>query len=278
LVSLVCAACGDAASVDTGTISLAGSGVSGSKAGAAAISGSGGTTVPVAGRAGGNAVSAGAGAGVAGSTGNIPGGTTSPGAAGKNGAISGSGAAGYRAPGGAGTPAANSASGETGRLIGITAAHNAVRARPRLVNNPAPNPALPPLTWSTDLAATAQAYADKLAQGDCQLVHSMAPGLGENLAYYGGQKATATQAVEGWAAEEQCYTFGTFMRDDVCDMTCTDKQFSNGCGHYTQLVWRNTSQVGCGVATCTAKLRGLEQEIWVCNYKAPGNYISQKAY
>jgi pathogenesis-related protein 1 len=160
-------------------------------------------------------------------------------------------------------------------MVGITAAHNVVRAR---IMNPAPSPALPPLTWSTDLAKTAQAYADKLASGgNClNLVHSMAPGLGENLAGYQGKAATTTEVVEGWAGEEACYTFGKFMSDDKCDMTCTTQQHSNGCGHYTQVVWRNTTQVGCGMGMCgTGRSAG---EVWVCNYKAPGNYVGQKAY
>lgn len=166
-------------------------------------------------------------------------------------------------------------SGESGRLVGITAAHNAVRARQA---HPVPDPALPPLTYSTELAATAQAYAEKLANGSCQLVHSMTPGVGENLGWYAGQSPAAKDVVEGWAAEEACYMFGSFMKGDACDMTCTSELSSNGCGHYTQVVWRDTMQLGCGVATCAKPQQGLKAEIWVCNYKAPGNYIGEKPY
>jgi hypothetical protein len=146
--------------------------------------------------------------------------------------------------------------------------------------NPAPNPPLPPLVWSPEIAEIAQAYADKLAAmgSDCimHLEHSQRPGYGENLAAYGGKMATPVEAVEGWAGEEKCYTFGPLMAGDKCDMTCTSMQFSNGCGHYTQVVWRGTTEVGCGVATCgTGRTAG---EVWVCNYKAPGNYIGMKPY
>jgi hypothetical protein len=105
-------------------------------------------------------------------------------------------------------------------------------------------------------------------------VHSGAAGLGENLAYYGGKAATPEDAVAGWAGEVTCWTYGEFMKSDDCNATCVAAQHSNGCGHYTQLVWRNTTEVGCGVATCTSG----NEEIWVCNYKAPGNYINQKPY
>ncbi|HKP59717.1 MAG TPA: CAP domain-containing protein, partial [Polyangiales bacterium] len=178
--------------------------------------------------------------------------------------------------GAAGTGAAGAAaSGETGRMVGMTAAHNAVRAR---LMNPVPNPPLPPLTWSTELAAIAQAYATKLASsGDClNLVHSMDNDLGENLSGNTGSMDNPTAVVDGWAEEEKCYTFGVYKRADSCDMSCTDQLHASGCGHYTQLVWRNTSQVGCGMATCGSGRNG--GEVWVCNYKEAGNWVGEKVY
>jgi hypothetical protein len=195
------------------------------------------------------------------------------------GAAAGAGAAGKGAAGmsaaAAGAGANDAGKGETGRMVGITAAHNVVRAR---IMKPKPEPALPPLKWSADIAKIAQTYADKLASGgNClNLQHSMMPGYGENLAGYGGKMATTTEVVEGWAGEEECYTFGPLMSGDACDMACTTEQHSNGCGHYTQVVWRGTTEVGCGMATCgTGRSAG---EVWVCNYKAPGNYIGMKPY
>ncbi|MEY4577835.1 MAG: hypothetical protein RL701_2538, partial [Pseudomonadota bacterium] len=260
-------------------------GAGGSQAGAyAAVSGKGGAagvTLPGAGKAGtvaggagsagfgsvaagsGSVVPSNPGAGSAGASGRGMGGRFGTAGTGTGGAAGGVAGGAGPAAGSGGTPA--TANGETGRLVGITAAHNVARARQ---NNPVPSPALPELTWSNDLAKIAQAYAEKLASTTCQLVHSQAPGLGENISYYGGFKATTTQVVEGWAGEEECYTFGNFMTTDKCDMTCTTKQHSNGCGHYTQVVWRKTTQVGCGVSLCSKTTAGLSsEEIWVCNYK-----------
>jgi len=270
---------------------LAGAGAAIGGAVAAASAGSGPIGAQVAGRAApsvtagspGSAASGRAGYGAptpAGAPGiaGIAGIAGSPGRAGAAGTMPGAGGAGSPAPvaGSTGVGTAGSAAagdGETGRLVGITAAHNVVRMRQ---NNPVPMPPLPPLTWSNEVAKIAQAYAEKLAASGCNLVHSTGSGLGENLAYYGGIMATASQVVEGWAGEESCYKFGVFMRDDSCDMTCTTMQNSNGCGHYTQVVWRNTTQVGCGVATCGTGRSA--QEVWVCNYKAPGNYVGQRPY
>ncbi|MDO9190699.1 MAG: CAP domain-containing protein [Sulfurimicrobium sp.] len=45
------------------------------------------------------------------------------------------------------------------------------------------------------------------------------------------------------------------------------------CGHYTQLVWKKTTAVGCGMAVC-----GSRDQIWVCQYSPAGNWAGQKPY
>jgi len=153
------------------------------------------------------------------------------------------------------------------RIQGIVEAHNAVRAEVTETEEP-----LPDLLWSDELASVAQGYANELADMGCRMVHSQ-NSFGENLAWYAGMFATPDDVVQGWASELDCYTFGTFLKGDSCTRAC-DR--SSGCGHYTQLVWRNTSLVGCGVADCDEGF--THQEIWVCNYDPPGNYIGQKPY
>jgi pathogenesis-related protein 1 len=160
---------------------------------------------------------------------------------------------------------------ETGRCKGITAMHNLVRAN---ASNPTPNPALPPLTWSVDLAKTAQAYAEKLAaQCSNSPAHSMAPGLGENLAASFGATMSAQQAVDGWAGEKACWTYGDFGTTDACNAQCASQMHSDGCGHYTQIIWRDTTQLGCGVASCGSGA-GLK-DYWICNYSPQGNIVYQ---
>ena len=74
-------------------------------------------------------------------------------------------------------------SGETGMLVGITEAHNRVRA--------ATAEGLPPLVWDNDIAAVAQAWSDNLAANGCGLTHSRGSGYGENLAWFGGWTGSA---------------------------------------------------------------------------------------
>lgn len=164
--------------------------------------------------------------------------------------------------------------GESGLFVGMTAAHNATRA------DLAPGVSLPDLSWSQELADFAQEWSDALASRCGVIEHRVQRSYGENIALRGSTRMlepfSAEEAVAGWAAEEACWDFGTIRGSEQCDATCTDAINSNGCGHYTQLVWRDTERVGCGYSTCDADR--LTFEIWVCNYDPPGNFVGQAPY
>ncbi len=161
--------------------------------------------------------------------------------------------------------AALSGDPEPAQLAGITAAHNRVRAR---VNPPA-SPALRPLRYSSTVAATAQVWAD-----GCNYSHNPGRGaLGENIHAYattGRQPSKiGLAAVAAWASEASDY--------DYSGNTCGDV-----CGHYTQIVWRDTTDLGCGVAFCSSGSPfGARLPDWwyvVCNYGPPGNYVGRRPY
>jgi pathogenesis-related protein 1 len=152
------------------------------------------------------------------------------------------------------------AAGESGRVRGMLAYHNAIRASidggvARVL----------PLDWSVELASIAQAYADELAATGCKLQASI-NGYGENLAGYSGGTVSVKQVVADWAGEARCYSYGMYMVSDDCSPLC------GGCSRYTQLVWRDTAEVGCGVAVCDGS---PYREIWCCNYNPPGNILGQ---
>jgi hypothetical protein len=145
--------------------------------------------------------------------------------------------------------------GEPQALSGITAAHNAARAS---VSPPAATP-IPPLTWSPEVAAVAQAYAER-----CEFNHSSGP-YGENL-YASTGGSTPDDVVGSWVSEAADYDHATNGCAGVC-------------GHYTQVVWADSLRLGCGMASCTENSPfGGPWEIWVCNYDPPGNFIGQKPY
>lgn len=120
-----------------------------------------------------------------------------------------------------------------------------------------------PLTWSEDVANYAKNWANTLAD-TCQFKHSDNSPYGENLAMNWGSKQTPEQVVLRWASEEADY--------DYDSNTCAPGKV---CGHYTQLVWRNTQKLGCAIAQCNSQ---TIKQIWVCNYDPPGNWIGQKPY
>lgn len=134
-------------------------------------------------------------------------------------------------------------------------AHNEVR----VAAEPAPEPPLPEVAHQPGLAGVAQGWAE-----GCVFQHS-ANGYGENLAFFSGEDSTPAQVVEGWAAEVADYNY-------AANSCAEGKQ----CGHYTQIVWRNTSQVGCGVARCN--IDGFDGYLWVCNYNPAGNVVGQQPY
>ncbi len=145
---------------------------------------------------------------------------------------------------------------EPGKLAGVTRLHNQVRAMIPV----------PPLTWDPVIAATAQAHAAK-----CQFMHSNTAGLGENLyASAPAGRGMSTDPVNSWAAERADYTYAS--------NSCAP---GKACGHYTQLVWRASTRLGCGMQMCTQNSPFTSfptWELWVCNYAPPGNVSGQKPY
>lgn len=131
----------------------------------------------------------------------------------------------------------------------IVAAHNAVRSKV----------GVPPLAWSDELAQVAQSWANRLVASGA-FEHSR-NGYGENIFELSGTgfSSNPSQVVSAWATESQNYQYET--------NSCTGV-----CGHYTQIVWRDTKAVGCGVA------HDGKREIWVCNYAPFGNIVGEKPY
>jgi pathogenesis-related protein 1 len=143
----------------------------------------------------------------------------------------------------------------------IVRAHNTWRGRV----------GVPPIGWAADLASRAQARASYLAGHECDVVHGpLPPDVGENLAWVGavrskGQKdeldaVTATWVIDAWGAESADYS--------AASGTCAPNR---QCDHYTQIVWRATKEVGCGMAACP----NLDQ-VWVCNYRPRGNVRTRR--
>ncbi len=117
-----------------------------------------------------------------------------------------------------------------------------------------------PLTWSNDLADDSASYADRLLKYCCtnKLPHDSTNGgsFGENLASScgsgsWGKKPAATKILSRWVENEH------------------NKNYF-GKLHYTQVLWRGTKHVGCGVAEKDMG-DGYTCHMQVCRYQKPGN-------
>jgi hypothetical protein len=152
-------------------------------------------------------------------------------------------------------------------LIGGTATRADFNARLLAAHNQARSAeGVPPLTWDNALAADARVWADELAATG-KFEHSPDDGgkepQGENL-WAGTPRAFSPEAMVGlWAAEKKDYKPGVFPNNSRSGDV-------ERVGHYTQLIWRSSGQVGCATAV------GQDEEFLVCRYSQAGNVYGER--
>jgi pathogenesis-related protein 1 len=129
------------------------------------------------------------------------------------------------------------------------------------------------VSWSTQIAQYAQQRADQIARTK-QLAHlpqGQNP-YGENLASGGstggGVVYTVINACDGWYSEK-----AKMPRNA---RTMTFDLFNKGVGHYTQMVWKGSTQIGVGISQY--QQGAFTMTVVVCCYNPPGNVINQAIY
>ncbi|CAN8200155.1 unnamed protein product [Coccothraustes coccothraustes] len=118
------------------------------------------------------------------------------------------------------------------------------------------------MTWDTDLELDAQKHAEK-----CEWGQNGGPGR-LNL-YATASTLDVKLAIEDWNGERKFYNLAT--------SECVPEQ---SCDNYVQVVWAETTRVGCGSNYCE-KIDGMETEnmhLLVCNYYPPSKMKEKKAY
>lgn len=136
--------------------------------------------------------------------------------------------------------------------------HNAARAHVKVA----------PLEWNVTLAAYALLHGQKQRDvNKCEMLeHSIANGTevyGENLFWSSIVTVTAEWAVKHWASEAEAYDY---------DSNRCVPEFVE-CRHYTQIVWRNTTQLGCAAVRCRDAA-----VLIVCEYFPPGNLNGERPF
>ncbi|NXH11125.1 CRIS2 protein, partial [Bucco capensis] len=119
------------------------------------------------------------------------------------------------------------------------------------------------MVWSSEAAKNAQTWANK-----CTISHSPADmrrtnvQCGENL-FMASAPFPWSDAIQSWYKEEKDFKYGTGAKTPGAVI-----------GHFTQLVWHNSHQIGCGVAYCP---ESKFKYFYVCQYCPTGNNEMQLA-
>ena len=138
----------------------------------------------------------------------------------------------------------------------LLAAHNRERARVGVA----------PLRWDPTLAAAAASYGPTLARigGLRHSPKADRAGQRENL-WMGTRGAfSPEQMVGNWISERAYYRHGTFP-----NVSRTGSW--SDVAHYTQVVWRGTTHVGCAIHP------SRNYDYLICRYSPPGNVDGRRA-
>ena len=139
---------------------------------------------------------------------------------------------------------------------------------------PYPFPALAAVSWSATRETAAQAWAD-----GCTFAHSGTPGVGENIYAFASipdpvPRPGPNMPVVSWESERAYYNYAA--------NTCSPPPIPGTCGHYTQLVWRSSTSIGCGLKYCEMNSpfgSGFQHWwFWVCQYSPAGNVGGQRPF
>jgi hypothetical protein len=154
-------------------------------------------------------------------------------------------------------PAASQSVAISSTSARLLAAHNVERSRL----------GVPTLQWDSRLAAAAASYGPELDRLG-RLEHSpraSRPGQRENL-WRGTRGAfSPEQMVSSWLAERREFRPGIFP-----NVSSTGNWLD--VSHYTQMVWRGTTHVGCAIHS------GARWDYLICRYSPPGNTDGKPVY
>ncbi|WP_066359870.1 CAP family protein [Herbidospora mongoliensis] len=119
-----------------------------------------------------------------------------------------------------------------------------------------------PLAWNPALLPATQTWANQ-----CRFQHSQPNGAyGENL--YATTKVAddatiVRDAVRAWMDEAKLYNY-------------SNPGFSGATGHFTQVVWKSTTNLAVAVGTCPANtIFPRASKYVVARYTPPGNWLGQ---
>lgn len=147
---------------------------------------------------------------------------------------------------------------------------------------------LAPMSNTTSLKNSAASVASS-----CNFAHSGLTGVGENL-FVGTEAPNTTteqwlsdrnwwikNAVSDWTYEARFVQYSV----GASSVQCNDGSSGSACrskiGHYTQIMWNDTTKVGCAAQYCPGGIgnfSGRESTLIVCHYSPQGNIFDGTDY
>ena len=147
---------------------------------------------------------------------------------------------------------------------------------------------LPPMQNKTSLKNSAASVASS-----CHFAHSGWNGVGENLFVGTEAPSTTTEqwqsdrnwwvrnAVNDWTNEARFVNYPTGANAVTCNEGSTGSACRSKIGHYTQIMWDDTTEVGCAAQYCPNGISNFttrESTMIVCHYAPQGNYYDGTNY
>jgi len=166
----------------------------------------------------------------------------------------------------------------------ILAKHNELRRRVAKgeetggINSPQPGASnMKKLVWNVELEAIAQRWADQCTFGHDSVREKLdGTSVGQN-AYWGGNSQQQDEAaVQGGMTNAAQNWYDEVTDPGFDSQTINPYTFNSGTGHYTQVVWAATEELGCGMVYYQGD--SFFENLIVCNYAVAGNLIGSEMY
>ena len=127
----------------------------------------------------------------------------------------------------------------------------------------------PNITIDNSLNTSAQAWAENIASSG-NFEHSNTPNVGENIYASYSSESSVDPTTLGNGAVEDWYS-------EIKDYKYESPGFSSETGHFTQVVWKGSTKLGCGAAQGTETIEGTKYNAFyvVCQYAPAGNVQGQ---
>lgn len=157
----------------------------------------------------------------------------------------------------------------------ILATHNALRqkvAKGLQANQPGATN-MKQMKWNTELSTIAQRWVDQCTFGhDTNRNTKTFSWVGQNVAILWSSANTNSianfkdHAINPWYNEVSKFNNANIQ----------PFQFTSETGHYTQVVWADSGEIGCGYAYYLKD--GMYTKLYACNYGPGGNILSTSMY